>query len=128
MAQFVNSVTWMLGVKVGQKTCHLLVDRLLYILTYLQAFTLSQNYSTNYFQFAVVPSQSAPQIDMEDSLIVRYLNETDRMILDDLQRQLENEEITLKGFNIRKAAIFDRYRLTSGLSSFEKSHYFKLLV
>ncbi len=114
--------------KSGQKSCHLLVDRLLYILTYLQAFTLSQNYSTNYFQSAVVPSQSAPQIDMEDSLIVRYLNETDRMILDDLQRQLENEEITLKGFNIRKAAIFDRYRLTSGLSSFEKSHYFKLLV
>ena len=54
---------------------------------------------------------------MEDSLIARYLNETDRAVLDDLRRQLENEEITVKGFNIKKVAIFNQYRLTSGWAS-----------
>ena len=44
------------------------------------------------------------------------LNETDRARLEALRLELENEEITLKGFLKKKGEIFAPYRLTSDTS------------
>ncbi len=42
------------------------------------------------------------------------LNEADRMELEKLKIELENDEITLKGFKKKKAALLGRYQPTTG--------------
>ncbi len=42
------------------------------------------------------------------------LNEADRLELEKLKIELENEDITLKGFKKKKAALLGRYQPTTG--------------
>ena len=53
-------------------------------------------------------ASSLSSIEMKTSSSSQ-LNETDLAYLEVLTRQLANEEITLKGFNIKKEAILARY-------------------